>query len=217
MPWAADYKSQTRARIVAAAAVALRAKGVSGVGVADVMAEAGLTHGGFYSHFSSKDDLLAQALEHANRQSLALLGASLDTASAEKGLHAVVDAYLSPWHVAHVDDGCPVAAVGPEVARAGGRMRRNLGRFIRERLDWLGGLIRGGRRTRAQEEQVVGTLACMVGGLILARAVGEKDSAALLEACRGFLRRALDDLPNAPDGPKPPARRVKKAAVRRSA
>src|SRR5262249_2088008 len=97
------------------------------------------------------------------------------------------------------------------------RMRRNLGRFIRERLDWLGGFIFGSRRTRAQEEQVDGALACLGGGLTLAPAVTEKGSAALLGACRGFLHRALDDLSDASDGPKPTARRVKKITVRRPA
>ncbi|MCI0348288.1 MAG: TetR/AcrR family transcriptional regulator [Acidobacteriales bacterium] len=215
MPWPNDYKSETRARIVAAAAAALRVKGVSGVGVADIMAGAGLTHGGFYAHFSSKDDLLAEALEQASCQSLAILATSLDDASAETRLHAIVDAYLSQWHVTHLDDGCPVAAVGPEVVRVGGRMKRNLGRTIRERLDWLRGLIPDARRTQVEEEQVVGALACMVGGLILARAVGGKESAALLEACRGFLHRALGDVLDAPVGTKPTTRRVKKVAAPR--
>ncbi len=210
MPWPKDYKSQTHARIIATAAAALRAKGVSGVGVADVMASAGLTHGGFYAHFPSKDDLVAEAVEHAGRQSFAKLAGSVDSASAETRLHAVIDAYLSPWHLTHPDLGCPVAALGPEVARAGGKMQQNLGRTIRERLDWLRGLIPNGRRTRARDEQVVGALACMLGGVILARTVGEKESVALLEACRGFLHRALGEDPDAPDRTKATARRVRK-------
>lgn len=192
MPWPNDRKAQTRARIIDAAAAALREKGVAGVGVADIMASAGLTHGGFYAHFPSRDDLLAEAVTHASEESLRPLEASLDAASDEHRLHAVIDAYLSPAHAAHADAGCPVAAVGSEVARSGGRMHRNMARAIGERLDWMRSLLPPGRRTRAREEQVVGTLACMVGGLILARAVDKKESDAVLAACRGFLHRALD-------------------------
>jgi TetR/AcrR family transcriptional repressor of nem operon len=212
MPWPKNHKSQARARIVAAAAAALRAKGVSGVGVADVMASAGLTHGGFYAHFPSKDDLLGEALEHASAQTLTGLGGSADTASTETRLRAVVDAYLSPWHVTHVDVGCPVAALGPEIARAGGTMQRKLRRTIRARFEWLRGLIAADRGARLREEQVAGALACMVGGLILARAVGGKESTELLEACRGFLHRALGDTPH---GTKLTARRAKKVKAPR--
>src|SRR5262245_57190483 len=168
MPWPKDYKVRTRARIVATAAAALRANGVSGVGVADTMARAGLTHGGFYAHFKSRDSLLAEALEHANRESLALLVRSLQAAPAEAQLRAVADAYLSLWHARHVDAGCPVAAVAPEIARAGGAMLRNLRRMVRERLAWLRSLVPADRPAQRREEQVVGALACMVGGLILA-------------------------------------------------
>src|SRR5215475_4596558 len=155
MPWPRDYKVRTRARIVATAAAAMRANGVSGVGVADTMSKAGLTHGAFYAHFESRDSLVAEALEQANRESLALLTRSLQEAPAEAQLRAVADAYLSPWHVRHVDAGCPVAAVASEVARTGG-MRRNLRRMIQERLAWLRSLGPGGRSAREREEQVVG-------------------------------------------------------------
>lgn len=192
MPWPNEHKAQTRARIIDAAAAALREKGVAGVGVADIMASVGLTHGGFYAHFASKDDLLAEAVERASEQSLVPLAAALDAESAENPLHAIVDAYLSPAHVAHAGAGCPVAAVGAEVARSGGPIQRNLAGAIRERLDWLRTLLPRGRRGRARDEQAVGTLACMVGGLILARAVDKKESAALLAACRGFLHRSLE-------------------------
>src|SRR5262245_58504172 len=107
MPWPRDYKVRTRARIVAKAAAALRDNGVTGVGVAETMARAGLTHGGFYAHFESKDRLLAEALEHANRESLALLVRSLQAAPSEAQLRAVADAYLSPWHMRHVGARCP--------------------------------------------------------------------------------------------------------------
>ena len=214
MPWPKEHKSQTRARIVAAAATALRAKGVGGVSLADIMATVKLTHGGFYAHFQSKDDLLAKALDHASRQTLKGLSGSPDSAPATRHLWKVVDAYLSPWHAAHPELGCPVAAVGPEIARADGTMRRKLRRGIRERLHLVRGLIPGNGRTESGERQAVGVLACMVGGLILARVVGGKESAVLLEACRGFLRSALDDSPAVSIAPSAP--RTERALRRRS-
>src|SRR5215813_2606555 len=189
MPWPRDHKSQTRDRIVATAARALRAKGIAGVGVADVMSTAGLTHGGFYAHFKSKDELLSEAIEHANRKTLAGLSGRAESADAGASLRAVVDAYLSPRHAAQPEVGCPVAAIGSEGARAGGKVRRNLARTIRARVAWLRDMIPASGR----DEQAVGAMACMVGGLIIARALAPKEAEEVLEACREFLHRALGD------------------------
>src|SRR5262245_21351607 len=95
MPWPRDHKARTRERIVRAAAAAFRARGVGEVGVHDLMARAGLTHGGFYAHFDSKDALVAAALDAADEETLAFLGQD------RPDLAAVVDAYLSPPHAAH--------------------------------------------------------------------------------------------------------------------
>lgn len=198
MPWPKDHKPLTRDRIVQTAAAAFRARGIAGVRVDEIMAGAGLTHGGFYAHFSSKDDLLREALEQASGQTLETLSTALESVPEERRLRAVIDAYLSPEHAAHPDRGCPVAALGPELARAGGKSQRTLAHAISRRLDWLRGLVPVQRRGRVQDEQVVGALACMVGGLVLARVVGEKDSPKLLAACREFVHRALDDASRAP-------------------
>lgn len=215
MPWPKDRKSQTRDRIVEAAAAAFRAEGVSGVGVDEIMAGAGLTRGGFYAHFPSKDELLAQALERASAQTLDTLSQALQSVPAEERLHAAIDTYLSPRHAAHAGRGCPVAALAPEIARAGGKSRRVLARGVKRRLDWLRELTPRRRRGRAQDEQVVGALAGMVGGLILARAVGGRESDRVLEACRGFLHRALhEEPPAARSSASPPARRSGPAAAR---
>src|SRR5262249_17032398 len=162
MPWPDDHKSRTRARIVAAAATAVRSQGVDRVGVADVMARAGLTHGGFYAHFSSKNDLLTEALEYASDQTLVGLAGSLVSAPEGAKRHALIDASLSPQHAAPPERGCPMAALGPDVARAGGAMRRNFARKLRERLDWMRALLPRGRRPKDGDEQVIGTFACMV-------------------------------------------------------
>ena len=121
MPWPDDRKTRTREKIVQAAAAAFRAGGITNVRVEDVMARAGLTHGGFYAHFRSKEELLREAVKHAGDQTLTNLARPLSEAPAERRLQAVIDAYLSPAHVAHPERGCPLATLGPEIARTAGR------------------------------------------------------------------------------------------------
>lgn len=195
MPWPRGHKAQTRERIIQAAAEAFRARGVSGVRVEEIMAGAGLTHGGFYAHFSSKDELVGAALEHASGQTLGMLSSVAASLQEDERFRATIDAYLSPAHAAHPERGCPVAALGAELARSGGRTRRVLAQGVRERLAWMTALLprRRSRTTQDQEEQMIGALACMVGGVILGRAVGGKESDAILTACRRFLHRALED------------------------
>ncbi len=191
MPWPKDHKSRTRERIVKAAAAAFRARGVSAVGVDDVMAQAELTRGGFYAHFVSKDELLRAAVEQASRETTAVLSRTLHSLPPEERLLAVVDAYLSVQHLAHPECGCPLAAMGPELIRADEETRQILSRSVRDRLAWLRELLPTGREPLAAED-VVGSLACMVGGLVLARALGGRDSRRVLSACRAFVRRSLD-------------------------
>ena len=194
MPWPKGHKARTRERIIEAAAEAFRARGVTGVRVEQIMADAGLTHGGFYAHFSSKDELVGPALARASGQTLERLGAVARSLEDDERFGAAIDAYLSRAHAAHPERGCPVAALGAEVARSGGRARRDLARSIKERLAWMRELLpkRWNRGDREQDEQVVGTLACMVGGVILARAVGGKEADTILDACRRFLHRTSE-------------------------
>lgn len=193
MPWPRDHKARTHDRIVRAASAAFRARGVAGVRVEEIMARVGLTHGGFYGHFPSKDALLGEALAHASGQTIERLSAALAAVPADERLHAVIDAYLSPEHAAHPERGCPVAALGPEIARADRRRHRELATAVKERLRWLGSLVPKRKRNLGGDEELVGALACMVGGLILARLAGRAGSADILAACRQFLHRALDD------------------------
>ena len=191
MPWPRQHKTETRARIVAAAAAAMREHGPDGISVAEVMKLAGLTHGGFYAHFGSKDELLTDAFERANEESMAPLAKSASGSSDVDQLRAVIDAYLSPWHLAHVDLGCPVAAIAPEVARSGGRLQRHMSRAIHARIDWLRTLLSGRAKSEARSDDAVGALAAMVGGLVLARALGGNDGRNVLAATRRFLDRSL--------------------------
>ena len=120
-------KEETHERIVDAAARAIRRHGYAGVGVADVMKEAGLTHGGFYAHFESRDALLVEALARAGRDSARRRRACRGGA-AGKGVSAfrsLVETYLADRHLASMDTGCPVAALGCDMPRQSrGRARR---------------------------------------------------------------------------------------------
>src|SRR5262245_46085484 len=189
MPWPADHKSRTREKIVEAASAAFRGDGISAVRVQDVMARAGLTHGGFYAHFDSKDDLLRAALEHASDETIEKLSKPLAELRGEDRLRTVIDSYLSPAHVAHPEAGCPLASLGPEVVRAGGAPHQRLAAGVKGRVRWMRQLLVERERETVSDEDVIGTLACMVGGVILARAVGGKEANDVLGACRAFLHK----------------------------
>ncbi len=191
MPWSDDHKAGTRERILQAAAAAFRGRGLSAVGVAEVMDRAGLTHGAFYAHFASKEDLVAAAIEHASGQTTRKFDRTVHGAAAEDRLMAVVDRYLSPEHLAHPERGCTVATLGVEAARGNRKLRQTIGASIRARLARLRALLPSSASRRARDRQAAGAFACMVGGLILARGLGGDEGERLLEDCRLFLQDAL--------------------------
>lgn len=193
MPWPKGRKQKTRNRIVDTAAMAFRGKGIDGVSVADIMKRSGLTHGGFYAHFSSKDDLLAEAVAHAANQLTSALEASFEKNPSGDQLLAAASAYLSPGHLAHPDRGCPVAALGPELTRSNQKVRRALSAAIEQRLDQFCGLVTTRIPPEARRRQATGVLACMLGGLILARGLPESEALNFLKDCQTFLRDAVAD------------------------
>jgi TetR/AcrR family transcriptional repressor of nem operon len=216
MPWPKEHKRNTRERIVAAAAAAFREQGIDQVSVADIMRRAGLTHGGFYAHFISKDDLLAAALAHASAQVTSMLETPAEDTEATDRLLRAAMTYLSSFHSAHPEQGCPVAALGPELIRTGLKFRRELAAEIRSRLNQLHGLTPPRLSPKIRRQQIAGALACMVGGVILARGLKESEGQNFLNECHSFLRDAL-----ASPGPKhrrtnrsktAPARRPDKGA-----
>ena len=189
MPWNKDHKNATRGRILETAATAIRAKGVAGVGVAQVMEAAGLTHGGFYAHFGSKEELVADALAHAFEQSRDRLGAAAEKAPEGDKLRAVADAYLTPQHMRHPETGCPIATLGPEIARGEGPAREAYGERVRKRLAWME-TIAPGKTKEERRRAAAGTYATMIGALLLARALGDEDGEKYLAQVRRFLREA---------------------------
>ena len=177
---APSRKEVTHERIVGAAARAIRRSGYDGTGVADIMKKVGLTHGGFYAHFASREAMLAEAADRAGAESVATLTRVAAAAPPEEALRSMIRAYLSKEHVEDPETGCPVAALGSETPRQASRVRRAATRRIKEVIDVVA------RHSHAQGEpggyeQALVTVATMVGALVLARAV---DDPKLSEALR---------------------------------
>jgi AcrR family transcriptional regulator len=184
---AQSRKEASHERIVEAAARAIRRSGYGGTGVADIMKEAGLTHGGFYAHFDSREAMLAEAADRAGAQSVAMLERFVAQAPPKESFEALVKAYLSKAHLDRPESGCPVAALGSEMARQAPEVRRAATRRIKEMIDLVGRHSPGWGQPGAHERALVAA-ATMVGALVLARAVDDpKLSASMLEAARARL------------------------------
>jgi AcrR family transcriptional regulator len=177
-----QQKQETHDRIVEVASRAIRRSGYGGTGVADIMKGAGLTHGGFYVHFASRDAMLAEAADHAGAEAIATSAQIAAAAPPKQGLQAMLHAYLSKEHVEGVERGCPIAALGSEMPRQAPEVRRVATRRIKEVIDLVGRESPDWGKPGAHERALV-NLATAVGTLILARAVDDpKLSDALREA-----------------------------------
>jgi len=188
----ASKKEQTRERILRAAARAIRKHGYEGVGVADVMKEAGLTHGGFYAHFASRDALLAQAADQAGLESLENLSRAVARAKPGDELMTLVDSYLADRHVEAPEQGlgCALAAAGSEVPRQHDEVRRAVGRRLKELIGLVERQFPDWGKTAAHEKAMA-IVASMVGALMIARAVGDPQlSKGIRNAARKLIRSA---------------------------
>ena len=179
---ASRSKEATHGRIVEAAARAIRRSGYNGTSVADIMKEAGLTHGGFYAHFTSREAMLAEAVNRAGCESVAASTRVAASAPPEQALQWLLRAYLSKEHVKSPEMGCPVAALGSEMPRQAPEVRRAATRRIKEMIDVVARQSPDWGQPGAHENALV-TVAAMVGTLVLARAVADpRLSDALREA-----------------------------------
>jgi len=174
-----EQAAANREKILQVAGALFRERGFNGIGVADIMKRAGLTHGGFYGHFKSKDDLAAEITarvlgNEAWPQRL--------TGTANPSFSAVVRAYLTPRHRDDPGHGCLFAALGSDVVRQPRSVRRAFTEGLRERVETLRKLLPG-RSAAAQREKALATMAGLVGALVLSRAVDDpKLSDEILEA-----------------------------------
>ena len=194
-----EAKARSHDRVVAVAAARFREAGVDGVGVADLMQEAGLTHGGFYRHFASREDLVAEAVERAlsdGGKSVAAIVRAMEEGGAGGGdvaarrqalLAALVDAYLSTAHRDGLATSCAVTTLAGDVARSNGRARAAYTRQVATYLDLLMKLIAGEKR-KGRRVKAIAALSTLVGAVSMARAVDDR------ELSREILKSAADEL-----------------------
>ena len=168
----AAAKEATHERIVAVASRAIRRSGYDGTGVADIMKEAGLTHGAFYAHFASREAMLAEAAGKACADSDVAAADVAAKAPPVMALESMLKAYLSKEHVQRVEMGCPLAALGSETSRQAPEVRRVATQHIKEMIDLITRQSPDWGQPDAHERALV-TLSTMVGSLLLARAVDD--------------------------------------------
>lgn len=185
MRYARNHKAETREKILKGAVMRLKEDGSGGIAIADLMEDAGLTHGGFYAHFKSRDALIEESFRDALDATARRWRARAGKAPKGEGLAAIVNGYLTREHRDDVSGGCALPALGAELARSNAKTRK----IFSARLEEAIGIVasqRAERPTRAMREEAIGTIATMVGSLLLARAAaGDEDlSVELLTAGR---------------------------------
>jgi TetR/AcrR family transcriptional regulator, transcriptional repressor for nem operon len=187
MRYRSEHKAQIHRKIVKDAARRVRAEGITGAAVSAVMRDAGLTHGGFYKHFGSKDDLLTESLGEAFREIADRLAHAAEQSQPGTAWKAVVKAYLSPEHCDHPECGCPLAALAPELARAGKAMKAPiLGELIKYKTRMLP--LMPGRRAADKERAFFGIFSMMIGAVAIARILPDPSARArVLAGARDFL------------------------------
>jgi len=171
MRYSKEHKQETHARIVRKASVRLREKGAHGVGVADLMKEAGLTHGGFYAHFDSRDALVIEAFAHAMDRSTERWRKMVSETPPEKRLTTMVENYLTAAHRDDPGHGCAVPALSADIARESPKTRKAFAAKVEQMIDMMADQIPEVPR-KAARKQAAAALATMMGTLVLARVTG---------------------------------------------
>ena len=184
MRYGPEHKEKTRARILAAAGKLFRRLGYHAAGVDKVMEEAGLTAGGFYAHFDSKQALLAEAIEHVGAESDERRAAWTGERSGRDWVEAFLGGYLSKDHCRQIEEGCPLAALISEVSRADDAAKASFEVIVRELESKLASHV-GGCGPADAKERALAAVALCVGGLGLARSVQDEAFAErIIRSCR---------------------------------
>lgn len=179
-----QQKEHNRERIVAAAGQGFRARGIDGVGIDELMKTAGMTHGGFYNHFSSKEELALEVLNQGFTASLgsvdALIGAH--PRSSRAALNAIIDSYLSTYHRDHPEEGCASAALAADAGRHGLHAQQEYRRGLHGYLAAITELLRDSAKqtnakldARRAREQAIAVFSQLVGAQLIARAIAQAD------------------------------------------
>jgi TetR/AcrR family transcriptional repressor of nem operon len=185
-----EESAQTRKRIVEAASAEFRRNGIDGTGLADLMAAAGLTHGGFYKHFESKEQVIEESLAFAAEQMVEAMRRTLSASPGHGGLRTGIAEYLSIEHRDDASGGCPFAALGSEMARGSDAVREATTAGFLKMVDVIAGQL-DGKSPAAARKQALLMLSTMIGAVTMARMVTDPDlSASILRQARKHLTRS---------------------------
>jgi TetR/AcrR family transcriptional repressor of nem operon len=191
MRYQPGHKAEIHQKIVKDASRRVRADGLNGAAVAAVMGDTGLTHGGFYKHFKSKDDLLVESLSEGFREIEDRLVQAAEQSPPGEDWKAIVRTYLRPEHCEHPDHGCPLATLGPELARVDKRMKP---RIVAELVNYKSRMTPSmpGRRTADKERAFFAIFSTMIGAVEIARLLPDRAMREkVLASARDFLLRSF--------------------------
>ncbi|TGL69275.1 TetR/AcrR family transcriptional regulator [Leptospira kmetyi] len=166
-------KAESHERIVQVASALFRESGINGIGVDQLMKEAGLTHGGFYRHFTSKDELVGEAVERALKDGSKRAEDSISEKNQKSGLARLVDAYLSMIHRDGLNTSCAVTSLAGDVSRSNERARTAYTKQVNDYIELLKELMKN-FDSKVKREKAIVALSAMVGALSLSRAVNDK-------------------------------------------
>ena len=187
MRYVKGHGLQTRRRIIEEASYGLRQTGAHGMSVADLMKLAGLTHGGFYSHFESREALVIEAFTSAMDRTVSHWLKLTNGMPIEERFGLIAEAYLCPSHRDDRAHGCVLPALSADIARSSQKARRVFARKLDEMIEVLAKLFPETSPKEARQ-MAAGALATMMGSIALARAVGDKK---LSDEILGAGRQAL--------------------------
>ena len=174
MRYSREHKLETHARIVRKASVRLREKGAHGIGVADLMKDAGLTHGGFYAHFASREALLIEAFTHALDRGTEHWRKLAERTPPDKRLATIVDSYLTTLHRDDPGHGCAIPTLGAEIARESPKARKAFAARLEQMIEMLADQIPELPR-KAARKQAMAAIATMMGTVVMSRIAGTGD------------------------------------------
>ncbi|MGF6432627.1 MULTISPECIES: TetR/AcrR family transcriptional regulator [Bradyrhizobium] len=174
MRYSKEHKQETHARIVKKAATRLRERGAHGIGVADLMKDAGLTHGGFYAHFDSREALVIEAFSYAMDRAIERWRKVAADTPPEKRLSTIIDGYLSAVHRDDPGQGCAIPALGAEIARESPKTRKAFALKLDQMIDMMADQIIDVPR-KAARKQAMATLATMMGTIVMSRIAGSRE------------------------------------------
>jgi TetR/AcrR family transcriptional regulator, transcriptional repressor for nem operon len=187
MRYSKEHKQETHDRIVRKASIRLREKGAHGIGVSDLMKEAGLTHGGFYAHFDSREALVIEAFNYAMDRATERWRKMAEETPPEKRLATIVESYLTTIHRDDPGRGCAVPTLGPEIARESPKTRKAFAAKLEEMIEMMADQVPELPR-KAARAQAIAALSTMAGALVLSRVAG---SGEFSEEILGTAREAL--------------------------